>query len=60
MSFQREWLEKVTDGARRVGKYPGVIVTFDIPQKLPQDWVMVPIKVFEVLQNLLKKAKDGT
>ena len=53
MSVQREWLDDVKAAARRVMKEPGVILTFETKFQESEDWVMVPIAVFERL-----RAKD--
>ncbi len=52
MSLKKEWLEKVSDGARRMVKSPGVIITFDKKGEKPKDWVLIPL---EVLERLLKQ-----
>lgn len=51
MSVQREWLDDVKTAARRVMKEPGVILTFETKFQPPEDWVMVPIEVFERLRS---------
>jgi hypothetical protein len=51
MSVQREWLNAVKAAAKRVMKEPGVILTFEGKLQAPEDWVMVPIEVFERLRN---------
>ena len=53
MSIPKEWMDKVSEGARRVAKDPGIIVTFEKKNAPPVDWVMIPLEVFE---RLLKKA----
>jgi hypothetical protein len=53
MSVQKEWLTKVSEGARRTGKDPGVVITFEKRGSEPDDWVLIPL---EVLERLLKKA----
>lgn len=46
MSLKKEWLEKVTDGAHRAGKDPGIVITFeDTTTGKVEDWVMVPMAV---------------
>lgn len=54
MSVPHEWLVKVSDGARRTGKDPGVILTFEKKNTAPEDWALVPLAV---LERLLKLAK---
>jgi len=53
MSIQRDWLAKVSEGARRVVKDPGVVITFEKHGRDAEDWVLIPL---EVLERLLKKA----
>ena len=53
MSVERAWLDAVKAAARRVMKDPGVILTFETKLQPAEDWVMVPIEVFERL-----RAKD--
>jgi len=48
MSIKREWLDKVKEGARKFGKDPAVVLTFEDPHKpfeKPEDWIMMPISV---------------
>lgn len=46
LSLKKEWLDKVSDGAKRVGKDPGIVITFEDPVKgKVEDWVLVPIGV---------------
>jgi hypothetical protein len=46
MSLKKEWLDKVSDGAKRVGKDPGIVLTFEDPVKRKiEDWVLVPLAV---------------
>jgi hypothetical protein len=51
MSLKREWLDDVKAAARRAMKDPGVILTFETKFKESEDWVMVPIEVFERLRS---------
>lgn len=51
MSVKKEWLLKVAEGARRSGKDPGLIVTFEQAPEKPIEWVMIPL---DVLERLLK------
>jgi hypothetical protein len=50
MSVKKDWLEKVADGARRTGKDPGLMITFEKKGVPPMDWVMIPL---DVLQRLM-------
>lgn len=54
ISLAKEWLHKVSTGARMVGKDPGVILTFERKPEKPEDWVVIPL---EVLERLLQQAK---
>lgn len=58
MSLQKEWLEKVSDGARRVGKDPGVLITFEKKGSAPDDWALIPLEVFERLIKLSKGSDE--
>ena len=53
MSLKKDWLVKVSEGARRVAKDPAVIITFEKKGSKPEDWILVPL---EVLERLQKKA----
>jgi hypothetical protein len=55
MTLERDWLKKVSDGARRAGKDPSLFVTFEEEGKKPLDWVMIPLDVFEQLLAISKK-----
>lgn len=52
MGIQRDWLRGVQDAAKRMGKDPGLIITFEDGRKDPEDWVAVPIAIFERLRAL--------
>lgn len=43
ISVKKEWLHKVSDGARRVGKYPGLLLTFETKMSPPEDWICLPL-----------------
>jgi hypothetical protein len=49
MSVKREWLAKVSEGARRVLKEPGLVICFENRVGEPEEWVAVPLAVFERL-----------
>ena len=51
MSVKREWLSQIRSAAARVGKDPALIMTFEIERKPPEDWVAIPIEVFERLRK---------
>jgi hypothetical protein len=50
----KDWLTKVSEGARRVAKDPGVVLTFEKKGQKPEDWVLIPL---EILERLLKQAQ---
>lgn len=56
MSVEQEWLGKVSDGARRVGKDPALVITFEKKGQAPEDWIAIPLEVFE---RLLKACKQN-
>lgn len=48
MSIKREWLDKVSEGAARVGKDPALVITFERPAKPgspAEDWILMPLDV---------------
>ena len=48
MSVKREWLEKVKEGARKFGKDPALVITFQEPNKPyseDEDWILLPLEV---------------
>lgn len=53
ISVKREWLVKVTEGARRRMRIPALVVTFETAQGHAQDWVMLPLEDAERLLALL-------
>lgn len=56
ITLQRDWLEKVTEGATRHMKSPGLIITFQNNRNEPlTEWVALPLDTFE---RLLLVAKD--
>lgn len=58
ISVKREWLDKVREGARKFGKDPALVLTFDDPNKPaqpPEDWICVPL---EVAQRVLGYEED--
>lgn len=58
MSVQHEWLTKVSEGARKVGKDPALAVTFEKKGQFLDDWIMIPLDVFERLLKL-SKSNEG-
>ncbi len=55
ISIPKAWLAKVSEGARRVIKDPGIIITFEKKGSPLEEWALVPL---EVLERLMKKARD--
>jgi hypothetical protein len=51
ISVQKEWIDGIKESAKRTGKYPAVILTYETPRKPPEDWVMIPIDVFDRLRK---------
>lgn len=58
MSLKMEWLEKVSRGARAVGKDPALVLTFEEAKSFPMDWCMVPLDVFLQLQKLAEAREE--
>jgi hypothetical protein len=53
IGIKREWLDGIREAAKRVMKDPALILTFEDEDKKqsPEDWVAVPISVFERLRK---------
>lgn len=53
ISVKRAWLDGIRAAAIRAMKDPAIILTFedDLERKPPEDWVAVPISVFERLRR---------
>lgn len=45
LGLTRVWLEKVTEGAKRVQKDPAMVLTFEHASGHAQDWLLVPMDV---------------
>lgn len=52
ISVKKEWLVKVSEGARRVGKDPGLVITFEKIGSKPMDWVLIPLDLLERLRQI--------
>jgi hypothetical protein len=52
MSIKLDWLVKVREGAAAASKEPALAITFERGTQPPEDWVAVPLSVF---QRLTKK-----
>jgi|WetSurMetagenome_2_1015567.scaffolds.fasta_scaffold08587_3 hypothetical protein len=48
----REWLAKVSEGARRRARTPGLVVTFEGARGHETDWLMLPLDVAKRLMDL--------
>lgn len=48
----REWLSKVSEGARRRLKVPAIVVTFEDAQGYEADWLMVPLDTAKRLMDV--------
>lgn len=49
ISIKKEWLDKVSDGARAHGTTPALVVTF-VSHRLgvpPSDWALIPFSLFQ-------------
>jgi hypothetical protein len=49
MSIKKEWLHKVSAAARQRAKDPGLVVTFENKLAAPEDWVLIPMAVYQRL-----------
>jgi hypothetical protein len=54
IGVKREWLEKVRTDAKRRRQSPAIVLTFD-NGSTPEDWIVLPLFVFEQLQERAKK-----
>jgi len=52
IGIKRDWLAKVTDGAKRTMRVPAMAVTFEEPRGHAKDWVMLPMEFVERLLAL--------
>lgn len=43
MSVTRDWLKKVSEGARCQMKTPVMVLTFERPDQFEQDWLLIPL-----------------
>jgi hypothetical protein len=55
----REWLSKVTEGARRRAKTPGLVITFEAAQGHEADWILLPLDVAKRLMDLQRMEDEG-
>jgi hypothetical protein len=55
ISLKKEWLRQVEAGARRKGKDPALVLTFETADRRDRDdYVVVPLSLFERLRSLAK------
>lgn len=45
IGVKQEWLDKVSDGARRVGKDPAMVLTYEARGRSASDWLLIPLDV---------------
>jgi len=55
LSVKREWLEKVTSGARRVSKVPSLVLHYEGAKGYAEDWLMMPLDVAQRLLAVLQE-----
>lgn len=56
ISVKRDWLDKVSDAARRRAKDPALVVTFEKANSPPEDWVLIPMSL---ARRVLGVGEDG-
>ena len=60
IGVKREWLTKVTEGANRRVKIPGLVISFEQPRGHEQDWLMIPLDVaLRLLQVTMGEDDDA-
>lgn len=59
ISLKREWLRKIVAGARSCMKDPALVITFTEPAREPEDWVVIPMAVFQRMRAAIKEEDDG-
>lgn len=50
----REWLAKVTAGARRTVRVPSVVITFEEAKGHDKDWALVPLSFVKRLTDVVE------
>jgi hypothetical protein len=50
----REWLSKVSAGAKRSMKIPSMVITFEQSEGHAQDWALIPLELLERLVKILE------
>lgn len=59
VSVKRDWLTKVTQGAaRRAGKIPALVLSFENPRGHAKDWVVMPLDIAQRLMQLNLEEED--
>ena len=56
IGIKRDWLSKVTSGAKRRNRVPAMAITFEEAEGHAQDWVLLPLEFAERLIKLLEDA----
>lgn len=57
ISVKREWLDKVTAGARRQMKYPALLLHFEGAAKHEEEWLCLPMSLATRILGMLKDEK---
>jgi hypothetical protein len=52
VGIKRDWLAKVTEGAKRRMLVPSMVVTFESPKGHAKDWLLLPLEAAERLMAL--------
>lgn len=55
IGVKREWLQKVTAGAKFKTKYPAMVLTFENAQGHEQDWALLPMSLVKRLLGKLRE-----
>lgn len=55
LSLKKEWLDKVQEGAKAANKWAALGITFDLGNGKTEDWIAVPLAVF---QHITDKGED--
>jgi len=59
ISIKRDWMAKVTEGAKRAKKIPALVVTWEKPSGFEQDWILLPLPIAKrMLDALFGEDKD--
>ena len=58
-SIKKEWLEQIVRNAARSMKSPGLVLTLEGLQRVPEDWLMIPLPVARALLGLNEDSSDS-